>query len=70
MTSVSSSRPQQPVLRSGLPFWGKALVAVLVIVGGIVVWVLDGWLSESFTLDSRNRAELRLVLYAGNIESE
>ena len=70
MTSVSPSRPQQPVLRSGLPFWGKALVAVLVVVGGIVVWVLDGWLSESFTLDSRNRAELRLVLYAGNIESE
>ncbi|MEZ5752081.1 MAG: ATP-binding protein [Paracoccaceae bacterium] len=35
-----------------------------------VVWVLDSWLSDNFTVDTRNRAELRLVLYAGNIEAE
>ncbi|GAB4266349.1 MAG: ATP-binding protein [Pararhodobacter sp.] len=36
----------------------------------VVVWILDDWLSENFTLDTRTRAELRLVLYAGNIEAE
>jgi two-component system C4-dicarboxylate transport sensor histidine kinase DctB len=55
---------------TGMPPRGKAVVGVLVVIAAIVVWVLDDWLSESFTLDTRNRAELRLVLYAGNIEAE
>jgi C4-dicarboxylate-specific signal transduction histidine kinase len=54
----------------GMPFWGRALVALLVVAATAVVWVLNVWLSDSFTLDTRNRAEMRLVLYAGNIESE
>ena len=53
-----------------MPPWGKAVVALLVVMAAVVVWILDDWLSESFTLDTRNRAELRLVLYAGNIEGE
>nr|WP_323038138.1 ATP-binding protein [Pararhodobacter sp.] len=53
-----------------MPPWGKAVVALLVVVAAVVVWVLDDWLSESFAVDTRNRAELRLVLYAGNIEGE
>ena len=53
-----------------MPLWGKVVVGLLVIVAAIVVWILDDWLSESFTIDTRNRAELRLVLYAGNIEAE
>jgi len=56
--------------RFGLPAWGKAVVALLVAAALVVLWVLDGWLSENFTLDTRNRAELRLVLYGGNIEAE
>jgi len=54
----------------GLPLWGKALVAVLVLGGAVILWELDGWLSETFTVDTRNRAELRLVLYGGNVEAE
>jgi len=57
-------------MRSGMPAWGKATVALLVVLAGVVVWVLDDWLSASFTETTRNRAELRLVLYAGNIEAE
>ncbi len=53
-----------------MPFGGKVVVGLLVVVAAVVVWVMDDWLSESFTVDTRNRAELRLVLYAGNIEAE
>jgi len=69
MTGDPSISEPQP-LTSGMPPWGKALVAVLVVIAAIVVWVLDDWLSQNFTVDTRNRAELRLVLYAGNIEAE
>ena len=57
-------------LRSGMPAWGKAVVGLLLVIAAAVVWVLDDWLSASFTETTRNRAELRLVLYAGNIEAE
>ncbi|WP_245902483.1 sensor histidine kinase [Pararhodobacter marinus] len=53
-----------------MPAWGKALIGALLAVAVAVVWVMDDWLSESFTVDTRTRAELRLVLYAGNIEAE
>ncbi|WP_286174168.1 sensor histidine kinase [Rhodobacter sp. NTK016B] len=53
-----------------MPAWGKALIGALLVVAVAVVWVMDDWLSESFTVDTRTRAELRLVLYAGNIEAE
>ncbi len=60
----------QPGLRSGMPLWGKFFVGILVLAAAASVWVLNNWLTENFTVDTRNRAELRLVLYAGNIESE
>ncbi|MCA2010674.1 ATP-binding protein [Pararhodobacter sp. CCB-MM2] len=53
-----------------MPAWGKAIVGLMMAIAVVVVWVMDDWLSESFTVDTRTRAELRLVLYAGNIEAE
>ncbi|KCV83716.1 sensor protein [Actibacterium atlanticum] len=35
-----------------------------------VVWVTNSFLSERFTNDTRNRANVRLALYSGNILSE
>lgn len=72
MTDVPATAPPPvpPRRRAGVPFWGKAVVAVLVAVAALVLWVLDGWLSTSFTQETRTRAELRLVLYGGNIEAE
>ncbi len=62
--------PDRPPRRFGLPGWGKALLVGLLAVAVAVLWVLDGWLSENFTAETRSRAELRLVLYGGNIEAE
>ncbi len=54
----------------GLPFWGKTVLVLLVVLSAGIVWALNFWLSERFTETTRNRAELRLVLYSGNVQSE
>lgn len=55
---------------TGMPLWGRLLFALLVGIAGVAVWMLDDWLSESFTLDTRTRADLRLALHLGSIEAE
>ena len=54
----------------GMPLWGKVLFALLVVLAGVMVWVIDDWLSENFTQDTRTRADLRLALHLGNLETE
>jgi two-component system C4-dicarboxylate transport sensor histidine kinase DctB len=55
---------------AGMPWWGRIVVAALVLMGTGAVWALNDWLTERVTEAARNRAELRLVLYSGNIQSE
>ena len=50
--------------------WLKLAVAALVFVAIGVVLVTNRFLSEQFTETTRNRAELRLALYSGNMISE
>jgi two-component system, NtrC family, C4-dicarboxylate transport sensor histidine kinase DctB len=50
--------------------WLKLVVASLVFVAIGVVLVTNRLLTESFTETTRNRAELRLALYSGNMISE
>ena len=35
-----------------------------------VIWVTNAWLTERFSETTRNRAEVRLALYTGNVMSE
>jgi two-component system C4-dicarboxylate transport sensor histidine kinase DctB len=67
---MSDAPALRPARRFGLPGWGKALLLLMLASAGLVLWVLNDWLSESFIAETRARAELRLVLYAGNIEAE
>jgi two-component system, NtrC family, C4-dicarboxylate transport sensor histidine kinase DctB len=50
--------------------WLKLAVAALVFVAIGVVLVTNRFLSERFTETTRNKAELRLALYSGNMISE
>ncbi len=54
----------------GIPFWGRMIVLALVVVAVTTAWFLNSFLSQNFADSTRNRAELRLVLYSGNIQSE
>ncbi|TNF64724.1 MAG: sensor histidine kinase [Rhodobacteraceae bacterium] len=54
--------------RSG---WWLRLAVVAVLCAAIgTVWVTNSWLTDRFTATTKNRAELRLALYSGNILSE
>lgn len=48
----------------------RIVVPLVVVVAIIVVWVSHQFLTERFTATTRNRAEVRLTLYAGNLVSE
>ncbi len=69
MVTTQPIEPERTTLL-GIPWWGKIVIALLIMLGVALVWFLNLWLSERFTETTRNRAELRLVLYSGNIQSE
>ena len=46
-----------------------AVVLLLLVAAGTVL-ITNRWLSERFTETTRNRAELRVALYSGNVISE
>ncbi|KAF0677136.1 sensor histidine kinase [Profundibacterium mesophilum] len=48
----------------------RLFLAVFVVVAVSVVWVTNTLLTERFTESTRNRAEVRLALYSGNLLSE
>ena len=48
----------------------RLAVGLLILLAIGVVLVTNRWLSERFTETTRNRAELRLALYSGNMLSE
>ena len=54
----------------GISWRVKLAIALMVILAVGVVLVTNRWLSERFTESTRNRAELRLALYSGNMVSE
>jgi two-component system, NtrC family, C4-dicarboxylate transport sensor histidine kinase DctB len=59
-------------LRGPLATWRAALrrVRVILVVGRDHVYFTNVLLTERFTETTRNRAELRLALYTGNVQSE
>ena len=67
------NRRRSKQLRDAAPgkTWRIRLAAtILVLLALGVVLTTNRWLSERFTETTRNRAELRLALYSGNMLSE
>ncbi|WP_372884394.1 ATP-binding protein [Shimia sp.] len=48
----------------------RVVVAVVLVLAVVTVWVTNSFLTDRFTQNTRNRAELRLALYSGNLQSE
>ncbi|EAU43771.1 C4-dicarboxylate transport sensor protein DctB, putative [Salipiger bermudensis HTCC2601] len=48
----------------------RVALVLLVVLAVVTVWVTNMMLTDRFTESTRNRAELRLALYSGNILSE
>lgn len=68
--SAQTSSPSRP-RRSGPLSWRvRAVLAVLFILALVTAWVTNTMLTDRFTESTRNRAEVRLALYSGNLVSE
>jgi len=65
-----SDAPPVPTLTQGLPWRVKLAVALLLVFAVAVVLVSNRLLTDRYTADTRNRAEVRLALYTGNLISE
>jgi len=52
------------------PWWLRLTVIALIALAVAVVWITNSYLGARFTETTRNRAEVRLALYTGNIISE
>ncbi|MBO9472293.1 sensor histidine kinase [Shimia sp. R10_1] len=51
--------------------WRARIVLIcIVVVAAITIWITNSFLTDRFTENTRNRAELRLALYSGNLLSE
>ncbi|MHA6324082.1 sensor histidine kinase [Roseivivax sp. CAU 1753] len=48
----------------------RAALGILFVVAAATVWITNALLTDRFTETTRNRAELRLALYSGNLLSE
>ena len=75
----SGAKPSAPrarqsksrTLRSRTISWRvRIALVVFMAVAGATVWFTNTTLTHSFTETTRNRAELRLALYSGNLVSE
>jgi two-component system C4-dicarboxylate transport sensor histidine kinase DctB len=64
MDQGKSGEPQ------GITWRMKVVIVLMVILAVAVVMVTNRWLTERFSETTRNRAELRLALYSGNMISE
>ena len=62
--SVQDPQPRRRSLRQ------RALLVVFVLAAGAIIWVSNGYLTQRFTETTRNRAELRLAIYSGSLQSE
>ena len=67
--SSRSKRRRAPVSRT-ISWRVRLALAVFMIAAGAIVWFTNKTLTHSFTETTRNRAELRLALYSGNLVSE
>ncbi|MDZ4094553.1 MAG: ATP-binding protein [Paracoccaceae bacterium] len=65
-----ADRPNGQDTEQANAWWVRLVVALLILLAIGVVLVTNRWLSERFTEATRNRAELRLALYSGNMLSE
>ena len=52
------------------PWRVRVIMVIVVTLAVTVVWWTNHLLTERFTEGTRNRAEVRLALYSGNVQSE
>ncbi|WP_126979526.1 sensor histidine kinase [Frigidibacter oleivorans] len=69
LSELSAAAPAaDPPRRS--PWWLRGAVVALIVASIAIIWVTNAWMTARLTETTRNRAEVRVALYTGNIISE
>jgi two-component system C4-dicarboxylate transport sensor histidine kinase DctB len=66
--AVKESSPELSDQRAAWPL--RVVVGAVLLVAGITLYFTNAWMTDRLTETTRNRAELRLALYSGNVISE
>ncbi len=69
MNETAKHKSRADRLQGG-SFWIKVAVGLLIVFAVGMVLLTNRWMTERFTETTRNKAELRLALYSGNVVSE
>ncbi len=72
MTDTVEQTLKQGRLRKGRGFpWRLPVVLfIFLLISIVTLWVSNSWLTERFSESMRNKLEVRLTLYSGNLKSE
>ncbi len=72
MTDTVEQTLKQGRLRKGRSFpWRLPVVLfIFLLISIVTLWVSNAWLTERFSESMRNKLEVRLTLYSGNLKSE
>ncbi len=72
MTDTVEQTLKQGRLRKGRSFpWRLPVVLfIFLLISIVTLWVSNSWLTERFSESMRNKLEVRLTLYSGNLKSE
>ena len=65
-----ADRTASPEPRASMSWRARVVAGLSAVIAIVVVWFTDQLLTERYTAATRNRAELRHVLYAGNLLSD
>lgn len=68
-TIQKSVKPKLHFLRS-LTWPLRVLLVFCVLIAGVTLWITNTFLTDRFTQSIRNKSELRLTFYSGNLQSE
>ncbi|WP_407493290.1 ATP-binding protein [Pseudooceanicola sp. MF1-13] len=70
MVDTHTDRTERPRQGTAFSWRSRVALAIFVLIAIVTVWVTNSLLTDRFTQNTRNRAELRLALYGGNLVSE
>ena len=66
----ASPAPRGPFLSIRSPWWIRLSIVAFIAAAVTVIWVTNGLLTDRFTETTRNRVDVRLALFTGNVMSE
>lgn len=67
---MAATQIDPQTIGKGMSLRARLAFIAFISLGVAVVWVSNVWLTERYTQSTRNRAELRIALYQGNLLSE